>query len=128
MKRTTQNNGFILLLVVPIIALIGMVLAIITTNCHSLIIHTRREGLRLKAENACLSGSSWIQQNHEQVQSLVPEKPIILTLEDNLRPVTCRIERIDDRSGGEILRITGHAQDGRFTVDVKQTKAIPISP
>lgn len=116
------------MLIVPVIALIGMILAIIATNSRSLIIKTRSEGLRLKAENACQSGLFWIQQNREQVQSLVPEKPIILTLEDNLRPVTCRIERIGDRSGGEILLITGHAEDGRFTIDFKRQETLPVSP
>ncbi|MBL7214182.1 MAG: hypothetical protein ISS71_00740 [Phycisphaerae bacterium] len=119
MQNTIRKNGFILLLVIAMIPLIGMVLAIIMTNSNLLIIRTRRGELQAQAQNACLSGQAWAQQNREKVQLLVPEDPIILTIEDGIRHINCRIERVQDMTNGEMLLIIGHAEDSRFSVDYK---------
>lgn len=126
MMKIKRKSGFILLLVVPILALIGMVLGIVAANSRSLIIQTRRGELRLKAENACQSGLFWIGRNADELEQLIAEEPVILTLEAGQSPVSCRIERMGNTTEGEILQITGHAEDGRYSIAVKLQVPVPI--
>lgn len=126
MNTIRRKNGFILLLVLPIMALFGLVLSVVAANSHSLIVQTRRAELRLKAENACQSGLSWVQQNPRKLEPLISNEPLLLTVEEGPRPVTCRIQRIGDMPDGESLQIIGHAEDGRFSIDVKRRITVPV--
>ncbi len=126
MNMIRRKNGFILFLVVPIMALFGLVLSIVAANSHSLIVQTRRAELRLNAENACQSGLFWIQQNPDKVELLISEEPLVLTIEDEPKPVSCRIQRISDMPDGEFLQITGQAADGRFSVEIKRRIPLPV--
>lgn len=126
MMKIKRKRGFILLLVVPILALIGMVLGVVAVNSRSLIIQTRRGELRLKAENAYQSGLSWIGRNADELEQLISEEPVILTLEAGQAPVRCRIERMGNATEGQILQITGYAEDGRYSITVKHQRAVPV--
>jgi hypothetical protein len=126
MNTIRRKNGFILLLVLPIMALFGLVLSVVAANSHSLIVQTRRAELRLKAENACQSGLSWIQQNPRKIEPLISNEPLLLTVEEGPRPVTCRIQRISDMPDGEFLQITGQAADGRFSAEIKRRIPLPV--
>lgn len=120
MKNEKQKKGFILLLVVGIIPLVGMVMAVIMTNCHMLALQIRREELRLHAENACQSGLAWIEKNPGNAISLVSEQPVFLSIKDGTPQINCRVEIVRGTTSEQTLRIIGHAEDSRFSVESEQ--------
>ena len=129
MKKNKRKNGFILLLVVTMIPLIGMVLAIMTTNSKSLMIQTRREELHARAENACQSGLAWVRQNPAKVKSLAAGKTIPLTIENKGKQIDCLIEELPQSEDQYTLQITGHAEDSLFSAECRQQMSFPkVSP
>lgn len=126
MKTGNRKKGFILMLVVGMIPLVGMVLAILAANSKMLAAQTRREMLRTQAENASQSGLAWITQNRGTLPSLLgEEKAVLLSLEDGVRPITCRIERVGEVTEGNVFYIIGHAEEGTFSAEDKRQVVIP---
>ena len=119
MNNRNRKNGFILLLVIAMIPLVGMVVAILNTNSKTLTFRIRRELLQTKAEDAALSGLAWARRNPEEVQKLSPETPLFLSVEEGPGQVYSRLERIHNTGGEDILQISGHAEEGAFSADVK---------
>ena len=111
MRQTRRNRGFILLLVVAMIPLVGMVIAVMATHSKTLAFETDRAELQVHADNACDSGIAWTRQNRPAVRALSSGQAVDLILKEGSRPMTCVITR-NDR--GEVV-ITGLAADGRFT-------------
>lgn len=128
MKIDKQKNGFILLFVVALIPLIGMVLAILTTNSKTLAVQTRREFLQMEAQNACWSGLAWASHNRRTIKSMQSEKPLLLPIGNGTRKVYCRIEHVQNTVTSTVIQITGHAEDNRFSADYKVRKALPSNP
>lgn len=118
--QKNQRKGFILLLVIAMIPLIGMVLAIIITNNHLLVIQTRREELRLNAENACQSGLLWLEHNRNRQIFLEKKVPVLLIIQDGTKHVSCQVEPIQETPDGENIRIIGRAEDSRFSIECKE--------
>lgn len=116
MKKRKQQKGFILLLVIAMIPLIGMVMAIMTANCKTLTFQTRSAELELKAENACLSGLAWIKHNPAKTDALPSASPLTLTLEAKPVKIHCLIEH----NGQEKFQITGYAEEGRYSADCRR--------
>lgn len=125
MRHIKRKNGFILLLVVAMIPLVGMVLAIIGANSQSLMTQTRMEELRMQAENACYSGMAWVRLNPAKINSLTSQNPITLTIENTAKRSHCLIERLPQSSGQDTLQITGHVEDNRFSANERKQMLLP---
>ncbi len=115
MKRIKRKNGFVLMLVVTMIPLVGMVIAIMTSNSKGLLHRTRTGTLQVHAQNACQSGLAWAKQNPGQIKSLTPEKPITLSLQNNNSQIYCLIEQTPGETGENVFQVTGYARDKRFS-------------
>ena len=87
-------------------------------------LHTRKEILHARAEQAKWSGLAWVRQHPKDVQSLTSENQILLTIEDDSRKVNCQIERIRDAEGKQMLQIIGFAEDRLFSAEAKLQEAI----
>lgn len=120
MKKRQRKNGFILLIVVTMIPLIGMVLAIMTANSKSLMIMTRREELQAQADNACQSALAWVKQNPAKVTSLDVEKAIPLTINNNGKPINCSVELLSPGEEQYTIQVSGYAKDSLFSVECQQ--------
>jgi len=129
MKNNKRKNGFILLIVVSMIPLIGMVLAIMTANSKSLMIWTRKEELHIQADNACQSGLAWARQNPEKIQPLDTAEPFSLSLNKNGKQITCFIKVLPLSEGRYAIQVTGHAEDGFFSEECRsQIPFLKVSP
>ncbi len=115
MKRIKRKNGFVLLLVVTMIPLIGVVIALMTANSKNLMVQTRTTSLQAHAQNACHSGLAWARQNPEKIKSLAPKKTILLTIQNENTHIYCHVDRILTDTGETEFQITGHAEDKRFS-------------
>lgn len=126
MPAMNRKNGFILLLAIAMIPLVGVVLAVLAANSKILTLYTRREVLRADAENAALSGLAWVRKNPQEAKSLAPGEPMLLTIADGTaRQVRCRIELDRSTAEGAVLYIIGHAEDNRFSVDEERRVILP---
>jgi hypothetical protein len=124
MKKINRQNGFILMLVIVMIPLIGMVLAIVSANSKTLMIQTRSGELHLRAQNACQSGLAWAKLNRSQLWKLDAEKPLTLMIGDSHTKNTCSIVRQRQDNTEEIFEITGRAEERGFIA--KHTEILRI--
>lgn len=113
MPTNKRKKGFILLLVIAMIPLVGMVVAILTANSKVLTIKSRQAVLQVKADNACKSGRAWAYHHPANIRQLEHGSPHILILQDGPK-VTCRLERVEDPQIGTTIKITGQAEGGHY--------------
>ena len=126
MKQTRRHQGFILLLVVAMIPLVGMAMAILSVNSKTLAFETGRGALQTHAEQACESGIAWVQLNSNRIRTLEPQKPIQLPLAHERLTLTCSIELIRDNGSDRMIAVTGYAEDSRFTRHVSRQLTVSI--
>ncbi len=120
MPKYKQRNGFILLLVVAMIPLIGMVVAIVSANSKVLTVKTRQTLLQVRADNACQSGLAWARAQAGRLRQSDTPPPIILLLEDGPVQTTCRLEYVDDPESGAIIEVTGRAESRHFSANCRR--------
>lgn len=113
MKRTRRQKGFVLLLVVALIPLLGMASIVLTSNGRQILANTRRAALKTHARLACESGIAWIEKNAQSV--IEKNHPIILKIEHDEKIITCHIELIQETSQQSAYTVTGCAEDKRFS-------------
>jgi hypothetical protein len=112
--RHKHNNGFVLLMVVAMIPLIGMIAAVMTVNSRHLLIQTRLEELNLLAKTACDSGIAWAKCHPDEIRTLSSEHPITLMIDHPQKNTDCVIDCVKRDTAGIQVRITGRAGDKRF--------------
>jgi len=119
-----RKNGFILILVVALIPLIGVISAVLTVNSRNLLVRVRLEGLQQQARGAVDSGLAWAAVHPRQVAALETARPIILTLETHPE-ATCEIALISSDRAQTVVQVTGHVTDSRFSATHRQTLTPP---
>lgn len=113
MKRTHRKNGFILLLVVAIIPLVGAAAIALTYNSRHILATTRRSTLKTQARLAAESGAAWLITNRAALAKT--NWPVTLEMPVDGQTVTCRIEQANSDFGEPFLTVTGTAADRRFS-------------
>ncbi|RKY04926.1 MAG: hypothetical protein DRP56_09500, partial [Planctomycetota bacterium] len=79
MRQQHHRKGFVLLLVVALIPLIGMASIVLTANSRQLLTQSRRLAVKTHAQLACESGIVWIENNTKK--SLTNNHPVILQID-----------------------------------------------
>jgi hypothetical protein len=118
MKRTQHQKGFILLLVIALIPLLGMASVVLTSNSRQILTNTRRTALKTQARFACESGIAWIQQNAQK--SIIQNQPVILQIDPKGKTITCTIEVVSQTDNQSVFNVTGHVEDIRFSNDYSE--------
>ena len=113
MKRTEHQKGFILLMVVALIPLLGMAAIVLTSNSRQILTNTRRAALKTHAQFACESGIAWIEKNTEN--ALTNNKLLVLEIDNKNKIITCTIELISRAGNQSTFTVTGSAEDKRFS-------------
>jgi type II secretory pathway pseudopilin PulG len=118
MKQTQRQKGFILLLVIAMIPLLGMASVVLTSNSRQILTNTRRAALKTQARFACESGIAWIKTNTPETHA--KEQPIVLEISPQDKNITCIIELVSRTDKQSVFKITGHAEDKRFSNDYSE--------
>ncbi|MHC4231049.1 MAG: hypothetical protein ACYTEM_01050 [Planctomycetota bacterium] len=113
MKRTNRQKGFILLLVIALIPLLGMASVVLTSNSRQILTNTRRAALKTHARFACESGITWLEKNPKATIS--SDQPRLLEINQENKTITCTIELISQAGDRSTFTVTGHAEDRRFS-------------
>jgi hypothetical protein len=121
-----HNNGFVLLMVVAMIPLIGMIAALMTVNSRHLLIQTRLEELNLLAKTACDSGIAWTKCHPEEIRTIRSDQPVTLAIEHPQKNVICVIDFVSRDTAGIRVHITGQAVDKRFRQEFQQYLLVPL--
>lgn len=111
MRQTRKQKGFILLLVIALIPLLGMASVVLTSNSRQIITNTRRTALKTHAQLACESGIAWVMDNGDIITM---EQPFLLEIDHEEKTITCNIELISHTNTLSVFNITGKAEDKRF--------------
>ena len=117
MRQTKHQKGFVLLMVIALIPLLGMASVVLTSNSRQILTITRRSALKTHALFACESGIAWIEKNPE---SLAKDQPVILEIDHEEKVITCTVERVSQVSDQSTFTVTGHAEDKRFSYEHRQ--------
>lgn len=117
MKRTRRQKGFILLLVVAMIPLLGMASIVLTANSRQIITNTRRASLKTHARSACGSGIAWIAKNYE---SLAKDRPLVLKIDHKAKTISCTVELISQTDNQSVFTVIGNAEDKLFSYEHSQ--------
>jgi hypothetical protein len=112
-KQAKHQKGFILLLVIALIPLLGMASIVLTSNSRQILTNTRRSTLKTQSRFACESGVAWIKENPQHLPA--KNQPLVLEIENTDKKVNCTIELISQTREQSKLKIIGHAEDKRFS-------------
>ena len=112
-KQAKHQKGFILLLVIALIPLLGMASIVLTSNSRQILTNTRRAALKTHARLACESGIAWINENRRNLPT--KNQPQVLGIENTGKQVYCTIELISQTDEQSEFKITGQAEDKRFS-------------
>ncbi len=115
MRQKHNRKGFILLLVISLIPLIGMVSVVLTANSKQLLIQSRRLAIKTHAQLACESGIVWIENNPQK--SLTNNHLVILQIDHKDKTITCRLELTSQTDKQSVFTVTGYAKDKRFSYE-----------
>ena len=115
MRQKHNRKGFVLLLVVALIPLIGMVSVVLTANSRQLLTQSRRLAIKTHAQLACESGIVWIEKNTKK--SIINNHPIVLQIDHKDKTITCRLELISQTDKQSVFSVTGRAEDKRFSYE-----------
>ncbi|MEN8128104.1 MAG: hypothetical protein ABFR90_09910 [Planctomycetota bacterium] len=118
MKRTKRQKGFILLMVVALIPLLGMASVVLTSNSRLILANTRRAALKTHAQLACESGIAWIKQNARN--SVTKDQSLVLEIDHKEKKISCTIELISQAGEQSTFTVTGCAEDKRFSYKYPQ--------
>ena len=110
-----NRKGFILLLVISLIPLIGMVSVVLTANSRQLLTQSRRLAVKTHAQLACESGIVWIKNNTKK--SITNNHPVVLQIDHKDKTITCRLELISQTDKQLVFTVTGQAKDKRFSYE-----------
>lgn len=124
--KSKNNHGFILLLVIALIPLIGVMSAVLMVNSRHLQVQTRIEELSLRAKMACESGLLWAQSHKERIASDNSRRQIVLNVDD-ANNVSCTITVASRDDSQTVVQITGSASDRHFTRQFEKKLVIPAS-
>ena len=113
MKRTKHQKGFILLIVVALLPLLGMASIVLTSNSRQILTNTRRRALKTHAQFACESGIAWLKKNTQNV--ITKDQPLALEIDHKEKIITCRLELILQTDDQSTFTVTGYAEDKRFS-------------
>ena len=118
MKRTRRQKGFILLLVIALIPLLGMASVVLTSNSKQILTNTRRTALKTHARLACESGIAWIEMKTQN--TLTKDQPLVLEIDHKDKIITCTIELTSQTDLQSVFNVTGYAEDKRFSYNHPQ--------
>ncbi|MDH4202261.1 MAG: hypothetical protein OEV87_05155 [Phycisphaerae bacterium] len=116
-KQAKHQKGFILLLVIALIPLLGMASIVLTSNSRQILTNTRRAALKTHARLACESGIAWLEQNKTGVAK---NQPVVLEIGHESKTITCTIELVSHADSQSVFNVTGHAEDKRFSNDYSE--------
>ena len=115
MIPTSRHKGFILVLVIAIMPLIGMAGIVLTSNSRQMLAVTTRAALSTHAQLACESGIAWIAAGNSE--AMAEDQSIVLGIEHKNKIITCTIERVCRTDQQSVFMITGNAQYSRFSAN-----------
>ena len=117
MRQTQREKGFILLLVIALIPLLGMASIVLTANSRQILTHTRRAALKTQARLACESGIVWLKKNETGIGK---DQPLVLEIDHEKKTIICMIELASQTDQQSRFTITGRAEDKRFSYEHSQ--------
>lgn len=122
MRQKRRQKGFVLLMVVVMLPLLGMAAVVLTSNSRQIFTQTRKHAITAHAQLACESGIDWIQANG--TDAVKKDEPVILRIEETEKTITCRIELTSTTDQQSVYIVTGYAEDKRFTDEHSQQVVI----
>ncbi|MHC4237043.1 MAG: type II secretion system protein [Planctomycetota bacterium] len=117
MKRTRRQKGFILLLVIALIPLLGVASIVLTANSRQILTNTRRAALKTHARLARESGIAWLEKNKTTVSK---DQPLVLEIRHENKTIICTIELASQTDSQLTFTVTGGAEDKRFSYERSQ--------
>ena len=118
MKQNQRKNGFILLMVVVMIPLVGMAAVVLTSNSRHIIAQTRRNAVSVHARSAAESGIAWL--NIHGPKAVTTNRPVVLQIDHPDKTITCCIEQASQNGQQTIFKVTGRAEDKRFSNEYEE--------
>ena len=118
MKRSRHQNGFVLLMVVMLIPLLGMAAVVLTSNSKQILTNTRRTALKTQAQLAAESGIAWLEKNTQN--AVTKDQPLVLEIDHKEKIITCRLELTSQTDDQSTFNVTGYAEDKRFSYKYPQ--------
>lgn len=118
MKRTRRQKGFMLLLIVAMMPLLGMAGVVLTSNSRQMLAVTTRTALNIHAQLAWESGVEWIAARRRN--SIMDDQPIVLQIDHKNKKITCTIKQISRTDQQTVFLITGYAEYSRFSAKHQQ--------
>lgn len=113
MKQIKHTKGFVLILVISLIPLLGLASLVLTSNSRHILTGTRRADLKTQARLACESGIAWLDRNRQN--NLAVNQPLILKMDHPEQIITCTITLISRSDNQSVFTITGSAEDKLFS-------------
>ena len=116
-KQAKHQKGFILLLVIALIPLLGMASIVLTSNSRQILTNTRRAALKTRARLACESGIAWLEKNETGIGK---DQPLVLEIDHEKKAIICMIELASQTDQQSTFTVTGRAEDKRFSYEHSQ--------
>ena len=84
--KNSKNKGFVLLLVIMLIAMIGIIVSVLTEASNTMVFQSNKTYLRACERNLIASGLAWSKINLQKESGDIPDKMIELDVTDmNIR-------------------------------------------
>jgi type II secretory pathway pseudopilin PulG len=107
MNSAERQNGFVLLAVIVLMALMGVGLAVWTVQSRDLSIHTKMQTAQAQLDNAVASAAQWANANHTTLKKTAKGQSIHLDLAGLQIPgLECQCRVIDRNSRQIKIEIT----------------------
>ena len=118
MRHKRNKKGFVMLLVVSLIPLLGITSLVLTANSKQLLTQSRRLAVKTHAQLACESGIAWLEKN--TAKSVTKDRPVVLEIDHEDKIITCTIELVSQTDKEAVLNVTGYAEGKRFSYEHSQ--------
>ncbi len=107
MTRPVNKKAFILFVVVMMIALVGVVSIILTSNTRLLAMRSYRVADKAQAQFSCESGIDWLKAHPQNAAAIQPDEPLVLSLTNEANGPKCTIKRIQNSSNKLTFEVAG---------------------
>jgi hypothetical protein len=112
MVRNSSKNGFVLVLVIMAIALVGMITYVLTDGAKTMIFQSDNAYLEACGRNLAASGVAWARQTSKERPAAIDDKPITLD-----------VGRLNIREGLLSVLITGSQGQRHVQVSLSASRA-----
>ena len=115
--KELRNHGFILILVIIVMAMIGMVMFVLTEGANTILFQSNRAYLEAVERNLIISSLTWAKQNVESQKAEIFNKTIDLDIADlNIQDATLNIVVSPARDKEAEVEVSTSCSRGRRTL------------